>query len=335
MLERALIGTPAPGESDTPRTCVVIVNYRTSSDVIDCLASLESEVLALPETEVIIVDNASGDDSVRKLRSFIDKSNYGAWASVIPHETNGGFAAGNNVAIRANLASKTPADYFFILNPDTIVRPDAVVQLTDFLTDNPEVGIVGSRLENPDGSPQFSCFRFYDVFSEFNAGCRLGVVSKLLAKHVTTPPMRDETHETEWVSGASMMVRREVFADIGLMDETFFLYYEEADFQLRAKRAGWPIWHCPDAAIVHLMGKSTGVTGEAERERRRPRYWFESRRHYFRRNYGAFHALLLDVAWLTGFSMWRIRRVIQRKPDMDPPKLWSDFLKYSLLGLRS
>ncbi len=268
----------------TPHTCVVIVNYRTSADVIECLRTLEAETKAVPGTEVIVVDNASGDDSVDALRTYIAESGFEDWARVIAHDANGGFAAGNNVGIRANLASETPADYFFLLNPDTWVRPGAVANLADFLSQNPKVGIAGSRLENSDGSPQFSCFRFYDFFSELNSGCRLGIVSKLLSKHVTTPPIRDETHEVDWVSGASMMVRREVLDDIGLMDEKFFLYYEEADFQLRARRAGWEVWHVQPAAVVHLMGKSTGVTGDAERESRRPRYWFESRRYYFRRN---------------------------------------------------
>lgn len=319
-------------ELRTPRTCVVIVNYRTSKDVTDCLRSLDRQ---LPlNAEVIVVDNDSGDDSVGELSRFIDAHDYGSWASVIAHSTNGGFAAGNNVAIRANLRSSTPADYFFILNPDTVVRPGSVGKLADFLTARPAVGIVGSRLEDPDGSPQSSCFRFYDIFSEFNAGCRLGIVSKLLAKHVTSPPIRSDTHEVEWVSGASMMVRREVLDDIGLMDEDFFLYYEEADFQLRATRSGWKIWHLHDAAVVHLMGKSTGVTGANEREHRRPRYWFQSRRRYFRQNYSSIHAVLLDLAWLSGFTLWRLRRLVQRKPDMDPPQLWADFLRYSLLGLR-
>lgn len=324
----------AAGFEAPPRTCVVIVNYRTSADVVECLRTLEAEIEAAPASEVIIVDNASGDGSVETLRNFIRESSFESWARVIAHDQNGGFAAGNNVAIRSNLESQTPADYFFILNPDTWVRPGAVAELTSFLTAHPKVGIAGSRLENADGSPQYSCFRFYDFFSELNSGCRLGIVSKLLAKHVTTPPLRQETHEVDWVSGASMMVRREVFQDIGLMDETFFLYYEEADFQLRARRAGWAVWHVREAAVVHLMGKSTGVTGAAERERRRPRYWFESRRHYFRRNYGTLYAILLDLAWFSGFSMWRVRRVLQRKPDMDPPKLWADFLRYSLLGMR-
>ncbi len=313
---------------------MVVVNYRTSEHVLECLRSLEDEVHSLAGLEVIVVDNASGDESVPRLREFIEASGFESWARVIAHEVNGGFAAGNNVAIRSNLASETPADYYFILNPDTWIRPGAVERLVAFLAENPGVGIAGSRLEDPDGTPQSSCFRFYDVFSEFNSGCRLGLVSKLLARHVTTPPRRDENHEVDWVSGASMLVRREVLDEIGLMDEQFFLYYEEADFQLRARRAGWNIWHVNDSAVVHLMGKSTGVTGVAEKENRRPRYWFHSRRHYFRRNYGAFYAVLLDLAWLSGFSLWRIRRAIQRKPDLDPPGLWGDFLRYSLLGLR-
>ena len=334
MVEAQEIQTRAQLTLTAPRTSIVIVNYRTSDHVITCLRSLEAEVAELPDAEVIVVDNASGDESVSKLRSFIDESGYASWARVIAHDANGGFAAGNNVAIRADLKSESPAEFYYILNPDTWIHPGAVTRLSEYLATHPDIGIAGSRLEDEDGSAQSSFFRFYGLLSEFNSGCRLGIVSALLSRFATTPPPRDETHAVDWVSGASMMVRRQVFEQVGLMDERFFLYFEEADLQLRANRCGWKVAHVHEASVVHLMGKATGVTGDAEKERPRPRYWFESRRHYFRSNYGSLYAILIDLVWFSGFSLWRVRRAIQRKPDMDPPQLWRDFLRYSLLGKR-
>ena len=133
--------------------------------------------------------------------------------------------------------------------------------LVEFMNDHPKVGIAGSRLENPNGTPQCSAFRFHSVLSELEGGLRLGIVSRLLRNRVVAPPVSDEQHETDWVAGASMIVRHGVFADIGLMDEGYFLYFEEVDFCLRAHRAGWHCWYVPASRVVHLVGQSSGVTG--------------------------------------------------------------------------
>src|SRR5277367_5597369 len=102
---------------------------------------------------------------------------------------------------------------------------------------------------------------------------------------MVAPEPRAAAHRTDWVNGASMMVRREVFDSIGLMDEKFFLYYEETDFCLRALEAGWPTWTVPSSRVVHLEGQSTGATGAIAKRKRVPKYWFDSRRRYFRKHH--------------------------------------------------
>ena len=121
---------------------------------------------------------------------------------------------------------------------------------------NERVGIAGSRLENPDGSPQPSANRFHSVFGEINTGLRIGVVTKLLARYEVAPPAPVSTCATDWVSGASFIVRSDVFRQIGLMDERYFMYYEETDFCLRAARAGWERWYVPASRVVHLQGQA-------------------------------------------------------------------------------
>ena len=309
---------------------VVIVNYRTASLTIDCLHSLVSEVRSVPGTRVVVTDNNSGDDSVERIGSAIETEGWGDWASLMPLERNGGFAYGNNAAIRPALQSTNPPIYVLLLNPDTIVRPGALKALVDFMNKHPDVGIAGSRLEDPDGTPQRSSFRFHTVFSELDAGLRLGVVSKLLSKWVVAPPVSDETGPTGWVAGASMMIRREVFEAAGLMDEGYFMYYEEMDFCLQAKRAGWSCWYVPQSHVVHLVGQSSGVTDTKRPPKRLPQYWFDSRRRYFLKNYGWLYTALADAAWTVGFSLWRLRRVLQGKPDQDPPNFLSDFVRNSV-----
>ncbi len=318
-------------ESNHPTSLlVVIVNYRTANLTIDCLHSLVSEVQALPSTRVVVTDNNSGDDSVERIGSAIKTEGWGDWASLMPLERNGGFAYGNNAAIRPALQSTHPPIYVLLLNPDTIVRPGALKALVDFMDAHPDVGIAGSRLEDPDGTPQRSAFRFHTVLSELESGIRLGIVSKILSKWVVAPPVSDEIHQTDWVAGASMIVRREVFEKAGLMDEDYFMYYEEMDFCLQANKAGWSCWYVPQSRVVHLVGQSSGVTDTKRPPKRQPQYLFDSRRRYFIKNYGWLYAALADHAWASGFSLWRVRRALQGKPDPDPPKALSDFLRNSV-----
>ena len=216
------------------RLMVVILNYRTPSLTIDCLRSLVGEMqspegaargLSLPGTRVVVSDNASGDGSVELIGGAIETEGWGEWASLLPLEHNGGYAFGNNAVIARSLHSTNPPPYFLLLNPDTIVRPGALHVLVDFMDEHPDVGIAGSRLEDPDGTPQRSAFRFHSVLSELDYGLSLGVVSKLLSKWMVAPPVSEEICRTDWVAGASMIVRREVFESVGLLDEKYFMYF--------------------------------------------------------------------------------------------------------------
>ncbi|HEY9693948.1 MAG TPA: glycosyltransferase family 2 protein [Oculatellaceae cyanobacterium] len=318
------------GSSNPTQLLVVIVNYRTPSLTIDCLRSLVDEVKSLSGIDVVVADNASGDESVEQIAEAIATENWDSWASLMPLQCNGGFAFGNNAVIRPALNSPNPPPYFLLLNPDTIVYPGALQALMDFMDKNPEVGMAGSRLEDLDGTPQESAFRFPTVFSELDSGLRLGVVSKLLSKWMIAPPISAQPCKTDWVAGASMIVRREVFEAVGLLDEEYFMYYEEMDFCLQANKHGWSCWYVPESRVVHLVGQSSGVTDNKRPPKRRPQYWFDSRQRYFLKNYGWLYTALADAFWTFGFALWTLRRGVQGKPDRDPPKFLSDFLRNSV-----
>jgi hypothetical protein len=309
---------------------VVIVNYRTAGLAIDCLRSLEGEVAACPGTRVVVVDNASADRSAERIDGAIAAEGWAEWASLLPAEENGGFAAGNNAAIRRLLADPEPPRWILLLNPDTIVRAGALARLLDAARGRPRAGIVGSRLEHPDGTLQQSTFRFHSVLTELDGGLRLGAVSRLLRRWSLVFPQPDAPCRADWVSGASMLVRRDVFETVGLLDEGFFLYFEEVDLCRRAARAGWECWHEPASRVVHLVGQSTGVDlgGPA---RRLPGYVLESRRRYFVKNHGFAYAVAADLAWLAGHLAWRLRMRLQRRPDRAAPGLLGDFLRHSAL----
>ena len=310
------------------RLLIVIVNYRTAALTVDCLASLATEVAA-PGARVVVTDNQSGDDSVSRISTAIAVNHWSDWAAVQPLERNGGFAYGNNAAIAPALRSSAPPDYVLLLNPDTVVRPGALGALMEFMDQHRAVGIAGSRLEDPDGTPQISAFRFHSILSELESGLRLGFISRRLAKKVVAPPVPAQSVPTDWVAGASMMIRREVFESIGLLDEGYFMYFEEVDFCLRARRAGWPCWYVPGSRVVHLVGQASGVTDVKRARKRRPAYWFASRRRFFMQNFGRGRAWIANLAWAGGFSTYAVRRALQRKPNTDPAWLLWDFVRYS------
>ena len=312
------------------RLLIVIVNYRSASLTIDCLRSLAPEINNVPgSVRVVITDNASGDDSVEKLAAALRDNNWSGWATLQPLARNGGFAYGNNQAIGPALAGSDRPDYVLLLNPDTLVRSGAIAALMRFMDEHPEAGIAGSRLEHPDGTPQQSAFRFHSVLSELEGGVRIGLVSRLLKDRVVAMPVPESACKVGWVAGASMIVRREVFESAGLMDEAYFMYFEEVDFCLKASRDGWPCWYVPESRVVHLVGQTSGVTDRKRANKRRPAYWFDSRRRYFLKNHGRFKTFLANLAWSAGFATFRARQFLQRKPDSEPTRLLRDFLQYN------
>jgi N-acetylglucosaminyl-diphospho-decaprenol L-rhamnosyltransferase len=311
---------------------VSIVNYRSADFTINCLRSLESEVKSLPGTRVVVVENASGDDSAERIQAAIDREGWGTWASIQVSDRNGGFAYGNNLAIRPVLNSQHPPDYFLILNPDSIVRPGSLLTLVTFMDLHPNAGIAGTALESPSGEPWHITFRFPNLFNELDGGLRLGIVSKLLSPWSIVRQVAAQPCRTDWVSGACFAVRRQVFEIVGLMDEGYFLFYEETDLCLRAKRAGCSCWYVPQSLVRHIGGQSTGYTYDDNAPPKRfPAYRLQSRRRYFMQNYGWLYAAIADALWISGFALWRLRRAIQHKPDTDPPHLLWDFIRHSAL----
>ena len=165
-------------------------------------------------------------------------------------------------------------------------------------------------------------------------------VQRLFAHRLARYEMRDvvdaspprEAIGVPIMSGAFLLARRDVIDRTGGFDPRFFLYFEETDLCLRAQRAGYRCWYVPSSRVVHLEGQSTGVTDKSAEPQRLPRYWFESRRHYFMKNYGPWKARLADVAWALGHMSWRARRRLQGKVDDDPPHLLADFVRFNFLN---
>jgi hypothetical protein len=125
-----------------------------------------------------------------------------------------------------------------------------------------------------------------------------------------------------------MIIRREVIERLGLLDEGFFAYFEDTDYCLNARRAGWSTWYVPESRIVHFEGASSGI-GTGVRTRL-PGYWFQARRRFFQKNRGPVYAGLADAAFLLGCALGGLRRAIQHRPDPHPPHMFRDCLRHSV-----
>ena len=308
----------------------MISSYRVTDLTIDCLHSLSGEVTRVPGTKVVVCENGSGGDAAERLRRAIAENKWGSWADLTVVHPNLGFTGGNNIVIRPALQSVDPPEYVLLLNADTIVKERALETLVAFMDGQPKAGIAGSTLLSPDGVIEGSPFRFLGIASELDRGLRLGIISKLLSPWSTVLPKSTEICLVGWVSGASMILRRTMLEQIGLLDEGLYTYFDDADICLRARRAGWETWHIPASQIIHLGGASTGIASHLVKPRRRPPYWFQARRRFFTKNYGPLYAALADAAFISGYAIWRLRRLLQRKMDTDPPHMLIDSIRHSV-----
>lgn len=324
-----MVEPPKPRRTPPIRLLVVIVNYKTAALTIACLRSLETEIAAASWTHVVVVDNQSGDKDA--INAAIQDHKWGSWASLLVAEKNGGFAYGSNQGIAPALQWPEPPDYFLLLNPDTEVRRGAIQSLVEYMDLHPKVGIGGSSFENEDGSDWPIAFRFPTVWSEFEQGIRLGPISRLLQNKIVARIMAREPAQVDWVSGASMIIRRQVIEDIGLLDEGYFLYFDEVDYCMRAAKAGWPCWYIPASRVMHIGGASTGVTSSTNKLKRMPKYWFNSRTRFFVKNYGLTYACFADLAFGIGRTLSTVRQWFSKQPSRDPPGMLSDFWKTSVL----
>jgi len=309
---------------------VVILCYRVPDLTIDCLRSLSGEIGRVPGARVGLLENGSGADSTQRLRRAIDQNGWADWVDLYEVTPNRGFSAGNNLLIRPALLWSDPPDYVLLLNSDTIVKEHALDALVEFMDSHPRAGIAGSRMLWPSGELRASPFRFSGVASEFDRGLQLGIVSKLLSPWSAVPPAPKEPAVVEWVSGASMMLRRTMLEEIGLLDEGLYTYFDDPDISLRARKARWQTWYAPASQVIHLGGSSTGVGPRTTT--RRPAYWFQARRRYFLKSYGKAYTALADAAFILGLSLRRLRQKIHPKPDSDPQNFLIDSIRHSVFS---
>jgi N-acetylglucosaminyl-diphospho-decaprenol L-rhamnosyltransferase len=308
---------------------VVIVNYRVAHLAIDCLRSVADELHRVEGTQVAICENGTGDDSAERIQNAIDANGWRDWCNLTVLKTNLGFTGGNNAVLRPALQSADAPQYFLLLNADTVVRPNAFKALVDFMDGNPQIGIAGSRLEDPDGTPQCSAFRFLSPLGEFVGYVAIGPLTRLLSRWFVAPPVVNHPFETDWVAGASMIIRRQVLEDVGVLDDGYYTYFDDIDYCFNARKHGWPTWYVPSSRVVHLVGQATGVDVN-RRPKRIPPYMLDARRRYFLKNHGPLYAALADAGMITGMLLSRFRQLLTGKSDNTAPRRLQDAIRHSV-----
>lgn len=227
---------------------IIIVNYNTGALTSACITSILHQQLK-ESFEIIVVDNASKDNSVSFLRSDFPE------IKVIANPQNVGLAAGVNRAIR-----EAHGKYYLILNPDIVVLPQAIKQLLSFMEKNPDVGMAGGKLLSPNGKLQYSCYRFYRIPTIIYRRTALGRTQWGKAE-TDRFLMKDFDHTSvkavDWLMGACLIVRADAVKKVGGMDEHFFLYFEDVDWSRRFWEKGYKVMYVPQAQFSHYHQRSS------------------------------------------------------------------------------
>lgn len=313
------------------KLAVIILNYRTADMTIDSIiATLKALMDAEFSWTITVVDNNSGDGSEEKIRELCTEKQQqdSIWKriEVIQSGHNGGFGAGNNFGIRHVLQTHQELEYVYILNSDAFPDKDAIIKLVEFLDANEHYGYAGSYIYGTDGEPHTTAFRFPSAMGELEGAIRFGPISKLLKKYIVPIGIPDTSIDVDWLAGASLMMRVKTILQVGLFDETFFLYFEETDLLQRAARQGWKTRYLLESKVAHVGSASTGM----KKWDRIPTYWLDSRRHYFTKNYGQYYFYWATACKLLGQCLWGLRCLVTRKKNPEPLGFGWDLLKHAL-----
>ena len=275
---------------------IIIVSWNTCDLLRRCLTSIEAQRGNL-EVEVIVVDNQSHDGTPEMIRAEFPQ------VILIEAKANLGFSVGNNVGL-----AQARGEWLMLLNPDTEVVGDALPTLVRFLQEHPAVGLVGPDIFYADGSRQPTRHRFPSPFTLFVTSTPLYPFLACYLHHyyMTDKPV-DEPQAVDWLSGAALLLRREVYERVGGLDERFFMYFEETDWQRRIKAAGWSICFVPSATIHHDEDASSSQVVALRHIRfNRSRIRYASKWHgiQWASCLRVWLLLLFAIEWLKEASKW-------------------------------
>ncbi len=222
---------------------IIILNYKSGGLTRECLRGLIAADLKL-DHEIIVVDNNSEDNIGAILTKEFPQVKF------IELEVNRGYAAGNNAGIK-----QAQGEYILILNPDITVFAGQIEKLVDFMENNPRVGLAGPRLVNPDGSLQYSCYKFPKFLLPLYRRTWLGETIKAqgeLDEYMMKKWDHKNNRVVDWLLGACLITRRSALSEVGLLDTRYFLYVEDTDWCRRFAQKKWEVWYVAEVELVHF-----------------------------------------------------------------------------------
>lgn len=264
-----------------PAVTIVILNWNGVEDTIECVESLKK--VTYPDYNIAVVDNGSSGNDVEIL-----KAKFGDYIDIIENGKNLGFPEGCNVGIR--YALENGADYILLLNNDTVVDPDFLSELVRMAESDPSIGIIGPKTY------------FYDEpnllqFTWARIDLWRGMIFQPGANETDTGQC-DEVHEADYVQGSCFLIKRAVTENIGLMDPRYFSHWDECDYCMRAKRAGFRLVYLPQAKIWHKLARSGGkITGWFQ-------YWNTRNCFLFMKKYATRWQIVTFTLWFFGLTFW-------------------------------
>lgn len=250
---------------------IIIVSYKVKELLLNCLHSVHENRDGL-DLEVIVVDNSSEDGSVEMVRELFPET------KLVENKQNLGFAHANNQGF-----FQSNGRNILFLNPDTVVLPDAFKKTVRFIDQHPEVGVVGCKIFNPDGSLQYSCRSFPNLLNYFFESTFLYKIfprNRIVGKFYMTHFDYDQTREVDVVLGAFLLIKREVLKEVGGFDERFFIYSEETDLCYRVRKAGKKVLFYPGTEIIHYGGSSTSLNSMGMVQQEHKSRFLFMRKHY-------------------------------------------------------
>lgn len=254
---------------------IIIVNYNTTNLVLNCITSIIQHTKGLLY-EIIIVDNNSNDDFEKTFNEhFISEANM----HIIKLPKNIGFGRANNVGFKI-----AKGKYLLCLNPDTLLINNAIKLMAIFLDNNPNIGICGGNLYDGDMRPTHSFKRFYpSILWEIDTLC-FHKLEKILFRNNAIFNQSKTPIEVAYITGADLMIRKDLFNKIGGYNSNFFMFFEETDLCLKVKREGYKIMNIPEAKIQHLEGQSYSNENDIIIKEKSVRLWEESRLIFYTLN---------------------------------------------------
>lgn len=301
--------TGTPRNSSRLHLAVSILNYRTADLTLACIASVLADMAHLPPgitAAVVVVDNDSGDGSAQVIADWIAAQDPPVPVRLVRSEVNCGFSGGHNLGM-----ASMSADFWLVLNSDALLQPGFCATILEAASMAAEgVGLLAPRLTDLDGARQISCFRFASPWSELIRGAKSAPVTRLLRRHDVPLAMPPRDEEIEWASFACILLKAEMVAEIGPMDEGYFLYFEDSEYCLRARRAGWRIAYVDAARVVHFRGGSGPVKAMAEARRRVPGYFYAARTRFLFQAHGLVGLWAANLLWGLGRILARGRWLV-------------------------